>query len=167
MLFNRKIILLMSLAAFFAATAQESEIPVALKPPQRETLALRAHGDGDQIYACEGSQWMLRGPDARLTDDAGGTVGSHFFGPSWKWMDGSKITATPVAQATPDPQSIPWLLLRVTAHEGEGALKNITSVQRIRTQGGKAPSEPCAAAREKATVRSHYRADYLFYAVRQ
>lgn len=158
----------LSLIALFAAAAQEpSAIPEALKPPNGETLALRAHGDGDQIYACEGSQWVLRGPDARLSDDAGRNAGSHFVGPSWQWADGSKITAMPVANATPDPQSIPWLLLRVTAHQGDGALKNITFIQRIHTKGGKAPTEPCTAAREKATVKSHYSADYLFYATRQ
>jgi hypothetical protein len=155
------------LAAFRASAQGPPAVPDALKPPAGETLVLRAHGVGDQVYACQGSQWVLRGPDARLTDDAGREVGSHFTGPTWQWADGSKITAKALANATPDPQSIPWLLLSVTSHEGGGALKSVTSIQRLYTTGGKAPPEACTPARESETVRSHYTADYYFYAAQK
>lgn len=153
--------------AFRASGQEPTDVPDALKPPAGERLVLRAHGIGDQVYGCQGSQWVLRGPDARLTDDAGREVGSHFTGPTWQWADGSKVTGKTVASATPDPQSIPWLLLSVTSHEGDGALKNVTSIQRLHTKGGKAPAETCTPARENASVRSHYTADYYFYAAQK
>jgi hypothetical protein len=153
--------------AFRDSAQAQPAVPEALKPPEGETLVLRARGAGDQVYACHGSQWALRGPDARLTDDAGREVGSHFAGPTWQWADGSKITAKAVADSTPDPKSIPWLLLSVTSHEGDGALKNVTSVQRLHTKGGKAPPEACTPVRENATVRSPYTADYYFWAARR
>lgn len=158
-------IFLVSFATVFCVVAQErAAAPESIKPPAGETLILRAHASGVQIYGCEASQWQLRGPDAHLVDDAGAAVGTHFAGPAWQWSDGSRVTGTPVASATPDPQSIPWLLLRATAHEGDGALKNVTSIQRLHTKGGKAPAEPCTAAREKETVRVPYTADYYFFA---
>ena len=68
-----------------------------------------------------------------------------------------------MANATPDPQSIPWLLVTAVDHVGEGKMKPVTSIQRLHTKGGKAPAAGCDAAHKSATSRSHYEADYYFY----
>jgi Protein of unknown function (DUF3455) len=138
-------------------------VPANLRPPAAETLALQAQATGDQVYSCDGSSWVLSGPDAKLFDQAGKQIGSHFAGPTWAWSDGSRVTGRPVANATPDPDSIPWLLLTATGHQGDGALERVSSIQRLSTKGGKAPSNGCDASHKGEEARSHYSAVYYFY----
>ena len=138
-------------------------VPDTLKPPANETLALKAQAAGDQIYTCDGSAWVLSGPDAKLTDEAGKQVGSHFAGPTWEWSDGSRVTGRAVANATPDPESIPWLLLTAAQHQGDGMLKSVSSIQRLSTKGGKPPFGGCDASHKGEETRSHYTAVYYFF----
>jgi FtsP/CotA-like multicopper oxidase with cupredoxin domain len=154
------------MATGLRSAAQQApwNVPYALKPPAGEQLVLHALAFGDQIYTCDGSKWTLSGPDAKLSDEAGREAGSHFAGPTWQWSDGSRVTAKPVANAMPDPESIPWLLLTATVHEGDGVMKNVSSIQRLRTKGGKAPASGCTASHKDEKMRVHYTADYYFYA---
>ena len=137
--------------------------PETLKPPAGELLRAHAHASGQQIYICEGSKWILSGPDAKLFDEAGQKVGAHFAGPTWQWSDGSRVTGRPIASATPDQESIPWLLLTATGHTGDGLMKNVSSIQRLQTKGGKAPASGCEASHKGEQARISYSADYFFY----
>jgi hypothetical protein len=159
-------------ALLFAAVAvglhsaegqSQPSAPDSLKPPAGEHLRAHAHASGQQIYTCDGSKWILSGPDANLFDEAGRKVGSHFAGPTWQWSDGSRVTAKAIASATPDPESIPWLLLTATGHTGDGVMKNVSSVQRLQTKGGKAPANGCEESHRGAQARVSYTADYYFY----
>jgi hypothetical protein len=153
-----------ALAAFIVFAQSAADAPANLKPPAGEVPAFHVHATGDQIYACDGSQWTLTGPDAKLFDESGREVGSHFAGPAWQWSaDGSKVTGKPVANAAPDPQSVPWLLLAAADHSGEGMMKPISSIQRLHTKGGKPPATGCDAAHKGDKIRSAYSADYYFY----
>lgn len=128
---------------------------------------LKAQAFGVQIYTCVAGEngersWTLNVPEADLEDGQGTVVGTHYGGPTWKHRDGSEITAKPVARVeSPDPLAIPWLLLTVTARTGDGVLSRVTSIQRINTTGGRAPTTPCAG---DTGVRVPYTAEYCFYA---
>jgi hypothetical protein len=139
-------------------------IPDALRPPAGATLIRQAQGVGDQVYVCDGSGWVLSRPDAKLFDDSGKQIGTHFAGPTWEATDGSRVTGKAVANATPDAESIPWLLLEATGHQGDGAMGRVTSIQRVATKGGKAPVVGCDAQHKGQETRSHYTAIYVFYA---
>ena len=139
-------------------------VPDNLAPPAGQALRFQVHASGDQIYQCDGSKWVLSGPDAKLSDDAGNPVGSHFKGPTWQWSDGSQVMGKAVANATPDADSIPWLLVTAVDHKGDGAMKAITSIQRLNTKGGRAPATGCDATHKGDQSRSHYTADYYFFA---
>ena len=143
--------------------SRAQNIPDSLKPPPSETLFLQVHTTGDQIYVCDGSAWTFSRPDAKLFDQADKQVGTHFAGPTWESSDGSRVIGKAAGNATPDPDSIPWLLLKATDHQGEGVLKPVTSIQRISTKGGKAPEGGCDAQHKSQEFRSHYTAVYLFY----
>jgi len=158
---------LIAAGLYGAAEQAPPAVPAELKPPAGEELLLHALASGDQIYTCDGSKWILSGPDAKLSDEAGRQVGSHFAGPTWQWSDGSRVTGRLVANATPDPESIPWLLLTAASHEGGGVMKNVSSIQRINTKGGMAPTSGCMASRKDAKARIHYTADYYFYVPRR
>jgi len=144
------------------------EVPENLKPPAGEELVLRVRATGYQIYVCRPGAdgkpaWSLKMPLAELFDEKGTVIGSHYGGPTWKLQDGSEITGKMVAQAeAPDKGSIPWLLVAVASNSGKGALKSVTSIQRINTSGG-LPPESCSEAELGKEAKSNYQADYWFY----
>jgi hypothetical protein len=152
-----------ALLLIFELCVRAQSVPDQLKTPAGETVAFRAQAAGDQVYACDGSAWVLSRPDAKLFDESGKQVGTHSAGPTWEWSDGSRVVAKAVANATPDPESIPWLLLTAADHQGDGVMKNVSSIQRLSTKGGKAPISGCDASHKGAEVRSHYTAVYYFF----
>ena len=145
-------------------------IPREIQLPEEAELVLRAHASGVQVYVCQESAegklvWTLRAPEATLYDEEGAVIGSHFSGPTWKHSDGSGITARAVARVNaPDATAaIPWLLLSVTGHSGNGTFDRVTAIQRINTDGGQPPAGSCSASERGAEARSEYTADYYFY----
>jgi Protein of unknown function (DUF3455) len=151
----------------FSASAQQ--VPQQLQPPAGEQLLLQVHAKGDQVYTCKGDAaqfvWTLKAPDAQLFDKDGKPFGKHFAGPSWEANDGSRVTGKAVANVpSPDADSIPWLLVNIMSHEGNGLLSRATTIQRLNTKGGKAPASGCDAPQAGQELRVPYSADYLFYA---
>jgi len=159
------------LACSTVTVAGTPQIPAELAVPAGEKLVLKAHATGSQIYTCKPGtdgalQWVLKAPDADLHDRKGAVIGHHFAGPSWKHKDGSEITGKASAHVdSPDAGSIPWLLVSVTGHTGEGMFAKVTSIQRINTQGGKPPAaSECDASKSGTESKSAYSANYYFYA---
>jgi len=154
------------------APAKESapDVPDAIQVPQGEQPVLFAAATGSQIYTCQAGadgkfSWTLKAPDAELKDQEGKIIGSHFAGPTWKLNDGSEVTGKAAAHVdSPDAGSVQWLLLNVVGHAGKGLLTNVTTIQRVRTHGGKPPSEGCDQSHRDAETKSSYTADYYFYA---
>jgi hypothetical protein len=146
----------------------ESRVPKTLLPPQGEVLILHLNGKGKQIYTCQSAggthAWKLKAPDAKLFSESGELAGRHFAGPAWEANDGSRITGKVIASATsPDSNSIPWLLLTVTSHEGAGIMSGVQSIQRLETKAGIAPATGCSAANENEETSVPYEAGYYFY----
>lgn len=145
-------------------------VPELIKPPAGEELVLVTHAKGFQIYVCRAGDagepvWALKAPEAFLYDDQGNVLGRHFGGPTWKHDDGSEITAKLAAKVdAPDASAIPWLLLTVTDHSGNGAFGRVTTIQRIHTVGGLAPTSGCSSENLEKESKSSYTADYYFYA---
>jgi len=149
-------------------SARTHNVPQQLQPPANEQLLLQVHARGAQIYTCKetGSNqfaWTLKTPEAELFDKDGKPFGKHLVGPTWQAADGSSIVGKASANATPDPDSIPWLLVTVVNHSGEGVLAKVTSIQRLNTKGGKAPATGCDAAHAGQELPVPYSADYLFF----
>jgi len=148
-----------------------ADVPAALHAPAGEVPFLQVHASGVQIYECAAKPgevstfgWQFRGPEAKLTDAAGKSVGRHFGGPSWASDDGATVVGQVSASApSPDAGSIPWLLLAIKSRSGAGLLAPTTSVQRIDTEGGVAPAAPCGASNLHQTERVGYTATYVFY----
>jgi hypothetical protein len=123
-------------------------VPENLRPPATEVLSLETRAVGVQIYECTASkdvptrfEWVFKAPEADLFDGAGNKIGKHYAGPTWESNDGSKVVGEVKAQdPSPDTGAIPWLLLRAKINFGAGAFNQITSIQRVHTVGGKAPT---------------------------
>ena len=171
---NRIFQVLIAASLFFAWQAMDSttpEVPDSLKPPAGEKVILSAHAKGVQIYVCQAGSdqklaWVLKGPEAELTDASGKVIVHHSAGPTWKHADGSAVTGKVVAkQDAPKPDAIPWLLLTAASHTGEGAFSRATNIQRIHTEGGTAPSaSTCNSSTTARESKVPYTADYYFYA---
>ncbi len=162
------IVLLILASAILAAPVGAQEVPHQLRPPANEQLLLRVHAKGDQVYICKADaaqfNWTLKAPDAQLFDQDDKLFGKHFAGPSWEANDGSRVTGKAIANApSPDPDSIPWLLVNVVSHDGSGVLSRATTIQRLNTKGGKAPVSGCDSSHAGLEVRVAYSADYFFY----
>lgn len=164
------VVMLCGAPVWVSAQTEAGGVPPQLTPPAGTRLVLQARGKGDQVYTCvkqdSGYAWTLKAPDARLLDNGGRVIGRHFAGPSWQLSDSSRITGKAVARAdAPDPQAIPWLLVTVVSESGAGRLHGVSAVQRLRTEGGKAPASGggCDTSHEGSELRVPYSADYLFY----
>ncbi len=168
---NRVFYITVAAAICCLACAQERPVvPENLQAPVGEKVILHAHATGVQIYVCQAeagqdATWVLKGPEAELTDAIGKKVAHHSAGPSWTHTDGSVVTGKVVAkQDAPKAGAIPWLLLTAASHKGDGFMTRVTTIQRIYTDGGVAPkASDCDVPANAKESRSAYSADYYFY----
>jgi hypothetical protein len=155
---------------------QDRSIPISIQVPVSSKLISHTYAEGVQIYVCTQDPkdsshyiWVFKEPRANLYADSSyhQLVGRHYFNadknPTWETTDGSKVSGIKVHQAnSPDSSAIPWLLLKANVASGNGTLAGVIFIQRIRTNGGKAPGE--ANKRNNGqSVEVAYTAEYLFY----
>ena len=146
------------------------ETPAAVTVPAGNKLVMIAVGTGDLTYECRvkagaaaAYEWVFAGPNAVLSGKDGVAVGKYYGGPTWESNDGSKVTGKQVATAPNVPTAIPLQLVKANPATGNGAMTDITYIQRLNTVGGIAPSDSCAASNVAAKKLVPYKADYLFY----
>lgn len=153
----------------YDSVTEPQNIPNNLKVPDGNVLLLQAYGKGVQIYDCPVSTTSKATPHAiLLTDDMdeGDLVAIHFKGPSWQATDGSIVVGDAMNAKhapAPDPDGVDWLLLPALSHAGNGLLSKVTYIQRLYTDGGKAPVGGCDQVQNQAEVLVEYSAQYLFY----
>jgi uncharacterized protein DUF3455 len=157
----------------YKPAGQDPVIPSNLQVPAGNKLRFHAYAKGVQIYRCTQDltdtnryAWVFAAPEADLYTDAryGQPAGRHYAGPTWENTDGSKVTGLKLQQAdSPDPDAIPWLLLRSASCSDSGTFNKITFIQRLYTRGGKAPKTPADRAHKGQEVRVAYTAEYFFY----
>lgn len=162
-------LILLAAALAVGQTLTAPDVPEKIKAPEGEQLILQVHAVGFQFYVCQESDnkyaWVLKAPDAELHDEQGSVVGRHYAGPAWKYKDGSEVAGKLVAKVdSPDPDSVPWLLLTAAGHSGDGVLSHVDSIQRIHTKGGLPSKDGCDASKLGHEMKSPYTADYYFYA---
>lgn len=161
-------------AASVAPIASTAAVPTAFPDPPGEQKSLEVAAKGVQIYTCGPKKddpaqfaWSLKAPEAALTDSKGYPAGKHYGtpdGPAWESTDGSKVIGDrEKAQSKPAPNTIPWLILPAKSTAGKGVFGQVKSIQRLYTEGGKAPETGCDKANAGKEVRVDYKATYYFY----
>jgi hypothetical protein len=139
---NRSVFVL-ALMASLAASAQAEGIenlPATIAIKTGVPVA-QLQAAGAQIYICAknatgGLNWTFREPVAALLE-GGKTVGRHFVGPTWEFVDGSRVVGDPVSKAPgATAKDIPWMKLSVKDPPTFGPAAGATSVLRIDTKGG-------------------------------
>lgn len=145
-------------------------VPAVLKPADNERAAFTWHAVGSQIYECRadgkgGWAWVFIAPEADLFNQKDEKVGIHGAGPHWTALDGSRSVGTVKARANGErPADIPLLLLGTKSTGGVGKMANVTSVQRLNTEGGNAPARGCVAQADAGKrIKEGYTADYVFF----
>jgi hypothetical protein len=153
----------LALLAACASSPPEPPVPANLVPAGEKPL-LRVGARGVQIYECRAAEWVFVAPEAELQTADGQSAGKHYAGPRWEATDGSKIIGSVKARAdAPRVGAIPWLLLTTKSDGGDGRFAKVTSVQRINTVGGVAPTKPCTPALLGTSERVPYTADYVLF----
>jgi Protein of unknown function (DUF3455) len=150
------------------------EVPDKLKAGANESVAMIIPAKGVQIYECRakkdqagGYEWAFVAPEADLFDARGNRIGRHYAGPHWESTDGSKILGTVKERIdAPVANAIPWLLLAARSVGPEGSFSKVTSIQRVNTVGGVAPTAGCSRATAGTPARINYTADYYFFTAR-
>ena len=156
--------------AALAACVSRPTIPEALNPGPNEMLAMIVPAKGVQIYECRARkdadvfEWAFVAPDAELFDARGNRIGHHGAGPFWEANDGSRVVGTVKARAdAPATGSVPWLLLSTRGTGPAGSFSKVSSIQRVDTSGGVAPSSPCTPQLAGRQARVHYVATYRLF----
>jgi hypothetical protein len=169
------VVLLLALLVAGCAVPQPpmsvAKVPDQLEPGANESLAMIVPLKGVQIYECRAQkdqvgayEWAFVAPEADLFDGRGDRIGRHYAGPHWESTDGSKVLGTAKERAAaPVADSIPWLLLAAKSVGSAGAFSEVTSIQRVNTAGGAAPTAGCSQAAAGALARIAYTADYYFF----
>jgi hypothetical protein len=137
---------------------------------RNRTVIATLHAEGAQIYECKSDSsksppqahpltWQFREPIATLIV-GGQSIGRHYAGPNWDYIDGSGVKGRVVASApAATSNDIPWLEIEVVEHRDDGILSDATTVQRINTKGGLAQGS-CEHAGQYLSVP--FAADYVF-----
>lgn len=164
--------------AFVIRESEKLEIPGTIVLPDNlpngNSRVATYYAEGVQKYKAQPRagtdpviyDWVLFAPQAYLYDFSNKLVGTHSAGPSWQLtgtMDsifGQHFIPARTAPS-PDPSSIDWLLLMPKAGKiPTGKFAEVDYIQRIATQGGKAPATPPVSAAE--TIDIPYTAVYRF-----
>jgi hypothetical protein len=163
-------LLLPVLLAACASQMRAPDAPQAVTPPAGSKFAMTTVGIGEITYECRAKagaagafEWVFVAPVATLYD-GGAVVGKYYGGPTWEANDGSKVTGKQLAVSpAPGTGNIPLQLVQANPAMGNGAMTDVTYIQRLNTMGGVAPSAACASANVGAKQQVKYQADYVFY----
>lgn len=162
----------LALALAACAASPPAPLPAVLAPGAGEVLLTTVTARGVQIYECRasasaGTEWTFVAPEADLLDATHQMIGSHGAGPFWQARDGSRVIGM-VKQRVDAPAAgtIPWLLLTTHASGPAGSFSRVSSIQRVNTRGGAAPTSGCRPDTLGTTERVPYTADYHLYAAR-
>ena len=164
--------------AYYITMSEKLEIPASVDLPANlpngNSRVLTLFAEGVQKYKAQqkaGSdpatyEWVFVAPQADLFDLTNKKVGTHSAGPIWQLFEnGDLIQAQHFSPAktapSPAPNTIDWLqLMPKVGTIPTGIFAGVSYIQRIATEGGKAPATPPTSINETIDVK--YIAVYRF-----
>jgi hypothetical protein len=160
----------------YADHVRPPDVPDKIQAPAGNEAFREGDAVGTQDYICLPSGWTFFGPQATLFNDHDKQIITHFLSPNpfekdtpprATWQDSedtSKVWGLTLVSVSPDPNAIPWLLLKVVGAQdgptGGDDLSETTFIQRVNTVGGLAPSTACTVGMMALVP---YSAEYFFY----
>ena len=172
---NRSLLLAagFALALPAAAVSEPANIAPALRAPANEAPAFVLNGNGVYIYQCRQAmlnpnayEWAFVVPDATLYEGTRSTARHATAGLYEALSDRSSISGVVRSSQAAGAQNLPWVLLRAQPLAENGLFAGVTSIQRVNTVGGAAPTTGCGPDNVGDEARVAYQADYYFYRAR-
>ena len=169
---NRSILFAAALALALPAAAipEPAGLALGLRAPANETPAFVLTGNGVYIYQCRPSaldpnlyEWGFVVPDATLYDGTRSVARHATVGLYESMSDRSSISGIVRGSQAAGTANLPWLSIRAQPLAESGMFAGVTTIQRVNTTGGAAPSGGCGPDNIGAEARVAYQADYYFY----
>ena len=161
--------LLLAAAPAWAAIAPPAGTIPALRASAAEEAAFVLSAEGAHVFQCrpvDGNGrwgWVFTAPDATLYEGSR-TVGTLQVPNLWEsTSDRSSVAGVVRATQSAGSSNLPWAALDAHPIGASGMFTGVTSIQRVNTQGGVAPTTACGPGNENAESRVNFRADYYFY----
>ncbi len=169
---NRSLLVAVGLALALPASALTE--PAGLAAPLRvsatEAPAFMLSGDGVYVYQCRASltmanayEWGFIVPDATLYEGSRSVARHSTVGIYEAISDRSSVSGIVRGTQPAGVTNLPWVLIRAQPLSDSGIFAGVTSIQRVNTRGGAAPTTGCGADTEGTESRVAYKADYYFY----
>jgi hypothetical protein len=168
---NRSLLLAALLAALPAAAITEpGGIAASLRVPASEAAAFVLNGNGVYIYQCRQAisdpntyVWAFVVPDATLYDGSRSVARHATIGLYESLSDRTSVSGVVRSSQPAGGSNLPWVLIRAQPIGESGLFANVSSIQRVNTTGGAAPSSGCGPDNVGEEARVAYQADYYFY----
>jgi hypothetical protein len=170
---NRRLLLGATLALALPAAAaipEPGDLAPGLRAPANEEAAFMLSGDGVYVYECRQSLldpnaygWVFVVPDATLYDGARSVARHATVGVFEALTDRSSLSGVVRASQAAGAANLPWLSMRAQPLSSDGVFAGVTSIQRVNTSGGMAPTSGCGPTNVGGSTRVAYQADYYFY----
>jgi hypothetical protein len=168
---NRSLLLAAALAALPAAAITEpGGIAASLRVPASEAPAFVLNGNGVYIYQCRQAisdpntyAWAFVVPDATLYDGSRSVARHATIGMYESLSDRTSVSGVVRSSQPAGGANLPWVLIRAQPIGESGLFANVSSIQRVNTTGGAAPSSGCGPDNVGEEARVAYQADYYFY----
>jgi len=169
---NRSLLLAAALAALpaAAAIAEPDGIAASLRVPASEAPAFVLSGNGVYIYQCRQAisdpnayVWSFVVPDATLYEGTRSVARHATVGLYESLSDRSSVSGIVRSSQPAGSANLPWVLIRAQPIGDSGLFANVSSIQRVNTTGGAAPSGGCGPDNVGEEARVAYQADYYFY----
>ena len=145
-------------------------LPEAVRVPAGQKVTMTTTGIGEITCECREKkdmagqhEWAFVGPVATLYGADRKAVGKYCAGPTWEAADGSKVTGKQVAMAPASAGNLPLQLVQAEPAMGDGAMTDMSYIQRRNTKVGAAPVAACNASGKGKRQVVAYEADYVFY----
>ena len=162
--------------ATFASLPASSAIPEpsglgpGIRASADEEPAFVLSANGVHIYQCKAAPgvassyaWFFTAPDATLYEGSR-SIATHKSVNLWEAAsDRSSVSGVVRSTQNAGVDNLPWTLYRAQPLAGDGLFAGVTSIQRVNTSGGAAPTGGCAAGNEGTEARVAFTAQYYFY----
>jgi len=149
---------------------QQPALPADIRVPAGYQAVLEARGSGQLQYECQAVNrspfeyaWLPRDRSIELRDSANSSIVLSRSARRWVHRDGSELSVREFVEVTNGEHSLPLQRAKVEPSNLNGALHNISYIQRIRTVGGVPSVRNCSAAELGMRVAVPYEADYVFW----
>ena len=169
---NRSLLLAAAVAFSLPAAAvpEPAGLSQSLRAPANEAPAFMLSGNGVYVYECRQSaldpnayEWSFTVPDATLYDGSRTMARHATVGLFEATSDRSTTSGIVRASQAAGVANLPWISMQAQPLSAEGLFAGVTSIQRVNTKGGAAPTSGCGPSTLGGEARVAYQADYYFY----